>query len=142
MSANQGAIRVEGLNESVRALKRIGTPLAEIKEAAKESADLVANSARGIAPSRTGRLRASIKSAVLLKGAVVRAGGARVPYSNPIHWGWFYDRNNNHARNIKPNPFFVRALGYRRKDIIESYERNMKKLIQEQELKQNQTKGL
>lgn len=113
--------------------------MSAIKEASRESADLVANSARAIAPTRTGALRASIKATVLQKGAVVRAGGTRVPYSNPIHWGWFYDRKNNHRRNIKPNPFFVRALGYRRKDVIEAFQRNMSKLIREQEQLQNFT---
>jgi len=113
----------------------------EIKKAALESAEIVANSSRAIAPTRSGRLMSTIRAATLLKGAVVRAGGARAPYSNPIHWGWFYDRRNGHPRNIRPNPFFVRALGYRRKDVIDAFERNMTRLIREQTLKQNASKG-
>jgi HK97 gp10 family phage protein len=136
LSPKQQAIAVEGLNETVRALKAIGVPAKEIKAASKQAADLVANSARAIAPNRTGALSRSIKSAALLKGAVVRAGNNSVPYSNPIHWGWFFDKKNNHKRNIKPQPFFVKALGYRRQDIIDTFEKNMKKLIHTEEAKQ------
>ena len=138
MSAKSEAIKLEGLNETVKALKAIGLPLKEIKAAAKESAEMVANSARAIAPRRSGKLIRSIKGAALVKGAVVRAGGPTVPYSNPIHWGWFFDRKNGHRRNIKPNPFFVRALGFKREDVFKAFEQQMKKLIQEQTVIQNQ----
>jgi hypothetical protein len=137
LSPKQQAISVEGLSETVKALKVIGVPAKEIKAAAKQGADLVANSARAIAPRRSGALIRSIKSASTLKGAFVRAGNAAVPYSNPIHWGWFFDKKNRVKKNIKPNPFFVKALGYRRDDVIEMFEKNMKKLIREQETAQN-----
>jgi hypothetical protein len=137
LSPKSEAVRVEGLDSTIRALKAIGTPAQEIKKAGLESAELVANSARAIAPRRSGKLISTIKASVLLKGAVVRSGGARAPYSNPIHWGWFFDRDRGFARNIKPNPFFSKALKYRRQDIIDTYEKNMNKLIKEQIARQN-----
>jgi hypothetical protein len=52
-----------------------------------------------------------------------------VPYANPIHWGWF-------KRNIKPQPFFVKALGITRDEVYQTYYRNVNKLIET-----NSTKG-
>jgi hypothetical protein len=141
LSRKSETVAVEGLNETVKALQAIGVPNATIKPAALEAAELVASESRSQAPRRTGRLISSIKAAAQLRGAVVRAGGNAAPYSNPIHWGWFYDRRNNHARNIKPNPFMVRALGYKREDVIQAFEHNMKKLIELEENKQNHSLG-
>jgi hypothetical protein len=59
----------------------------------------------------------------------IRAGLKKVPYANPIHWGWFYDRNNFITKNIKPNPFMARALEYNRDDILKKYAEEMAKLI-------------
>lgn len=141
LSPKTEAVSVEGLNSTVKALQAIGVPNATIKHAALEAAEIVANESRSLAPRRTGRLIQTIKAAAQLRGAVVRAGGTAAPYSNPIHWGWFYDSRNGHARNIKPNPFMVRALGYKREDVIHTFEVNMRKLIEAQESKQNHTLG-
>lgn len=137
MSPKQQVIAVEGLSETYKALKAIGVPAKEIKLAAKQGADLVANSARAIVPTRSGALLRSIKSVSTLRGAFVRAGSNTVPYSNPIHWGWFYDKNNFIQKNIKPNPFLTRAVSYKRDDVVKVFEKNIKKLISEQEIAQN-----
>jgi len=76
----------------------------------------------------TGRLLKSLR--VYNRGASVSVG-TTVPYANPIHWGWFYDRNNFVKKRIKPNPFLARALGYNRQEILDTYKRNLKKLIAE-----------
>jgi hypothetical protein len=123
------ALQVKGLSEAVKALRAIGAPASEIKQAGLESAKLVAVEGRRQAPSRTGNLIRSIRSYATLKGAGVRAGNAKVPYANPIHWGWFYDKNNFIEKNIKPNPFFSRALGYKREEIEATYTENMNKLL-------------
>jgi phage gpG-like protein len=76
----------------------------------------------------TGRLLKSLR--VYNRGASVSVG-SRLPYANPIHWGWFYDRNNFVKKRIKPNPFLARALGYNRQEILDTYKRNLQKLIAE-----------
>jgi len=114
-------IKVRGLNEAVRALKVIGVPGTEIAKAGQESAEIVATEARTLVPVKSGKLRGSIRTAKLQRRVVVRAGGSRVPYANPIHWGWF-------RRGIMPNPFFSRALKLNIEEIYTRYFENMNDL--------------
>ena len=126
-------IKVKGFNRSVRALRELGVPDDEIKEAGKQSGEIVASEARSLVPVRTGRLRDSIRVGRQLRKVVVSAGNNRrsrsaVPYANPIHWGWF-------KRNIKPQPFFVQALGITRAEVYRNYYNQIDKLIEKQSMK-------
>jgi hypothetical protein len=130
MAYDPQAVKVLGLNETIRYLRAIGTPDAELKAAAIKGADMVANTGRTLAPvGKTGKLKASIRSYATLRAAGVRAGKASVPYANPIHWGWFYDRENFIYKNIMPQPFLYKALGLKRQQILDTYIENMRKLI-------------
>jgi hypothetical protein len=115
----------------IKALQAIGVPAAEIKAAGSEAGELVAGQARLLAPVRSGRLRNSIRVSKALNRVSVSAGNNKsVPYANPIHWGWF-------KRNIKPQPFFVKALGITRDEVYQNYYRSLDKLIAT-----NSTKGI
>lgn len=135
MAVQPSGVKVKGLKQATKALQAIGAPRQEIKEAGKEAGNIVANTARGLAPVRSGRLRDSIRVKTNPNGSVkVEAGNNRtgrtgVPYANPIHWGWFYDKKNFIKKNIKPNPFFNKALGYTRQQVLDTYFRNMDLLI-------------
>jgi len=126
--AVQPGVKVKNLREINKALDAIGVPKDAIKDAGKESGELVANQARGLVPVRTGALRNSIRVGATARGKItIKAGNNRnsssgVPYANPIHWGWF-------KRHIRPQPFFVRALGYTREEIYENYFSQMENLI-------------
>jgi hypothetical protein len=123
-------IKVDGLNQALRALKAIGTPTAEVQAASQQAADIVANMSRSLVPVRSGRLRATIKSKKQARKVLVSAGNNKsVPYANPIHWGWFYDRNNFVKKNILPNPFFSKALGLTRNEVYKTYFENINKLF-------------
>ena len=127
-------LKVKNLKEVTKALKAVGVPADAVKKAGKESGELVANEARSLVPVRSGRLRSSIRvSATARSKVTVMAGNNRksqsgVPYANPIHWGWF-------KRNIKPQPFFIKALGYTRAEVFENYFNQMEKLIKLEEAK-------
>jgi HK97 gp10 family phage protein len=130
--ANQAnGVKVKNLREVTRALKAIGEPVSEIRAAGKEAGQIVATEAKGLTPVRTGKLRDSIRVSALGSGAVrVQAGNNRtVPYANPIHWGWFYDKENFIKKNIKPNPFFSKAIRVKRDEVLKTYFDNMEKLI-------------
>ena len=124
----QSGIKVTNLREINKALKAVGAPNEEIKKAGKESGELVASEARGLVPVRSGALRNSIRVGATARGKItVSAGNNRttksgIPYANPIHWGWF-------KRNIKPQPFFVKALGYTRAEVYDNYFKQIEKLI-------------
>jgi HK97 gp10 family phage protein len=126
--AVQPGVKVKNLREINKALAAIGVPKEAVKDAGKESGELVAAEARSLVPVRTGNLRNSIRVGATARGKItVLAGNNRtsksaVPYANPIHWGWG-------KRNIRPQPFFVRALGYTRSEIYDNYFKQMEKLI-------------
>jgi hypothetical protein len=119
---SKDSIRVTGLNRVIRALKDVGVPATEIVKAGQESAEIVAAEARTLVPVRTGALRNSIRVGAQQRKIIVRAGGARVPYANPIHWGWF-------RRGIKPNQFFGRAIGGNINEIYKKYFDNLQRLL-------------
>lgn len=125
-SAN--GIKIEGLSELRRSIIAMGVPREEMNAAAAASAQLVLNEARSLVPVRSGKLRDSIRITRGRFGATqISAGNNRksksgVPYANPIHWGWF-------KRNIKPQPFFVTALGITREDVFKTYEHELQAKI-------------
>jgi uncharacterized protein YjiS (DUF1127 family) len=124
-----GGLKVQGLKQAIRALQDIGVPAAEIKAAGTQSGELVANQARSLVPIRTGRLRDSIRVSKALSKISISAGNnTRVPYANPIHWGWF-------RRNIKPQPFFIKALGLTRDQVYQNYYKTLDTLIKKQSTK-------
>lgn len=138
MSSYQPAgIKVRGFNQAIRALRDLGVPDDEIKRAGSESGELVANEARTLVPVRTGKLRDSIRVSKTLRKVTIQAGNNRksksgIPYANPIHWGWF-------KRNIKPQPFFVKALGITRDEVYRNYYDQIAKLVAKQNKKGEST---
>jgi hypothetical protein len=122
MSDTSG-IKVKGLKELNRALREIGVPAKEMNAVAKQSGESVLRESLALVPVRTGRLRGSIRLSSTTKGIRIVAGNSgKVPYANPIHWGWF-------RRGIKPQPFFSKALGYTRQEIYDNYYRAVDTLI-------------
>lgn len=121
--AEPNGIKVKGFKAAVKSLQAIGVPVSEIKQAGSEAGELVAREARNLAPVRSGRLRNSIRVSKALNRVSVSAGNNKtVPYANPIHWGWF-------KRNIKPQPFFVKALGITREEVYRNYYASLDRLI-------------
>lgn len=98
----EASLRVEGAAELRRTLKAAGDDLNDLKDAHATAARLVAADAAQRAPRRTGRLASNVRGSGAKTSATIRAGGAKVPYAGPIHWGW-------PAHNIKPNPFIAEA---------------------------------
>jgi hypothetical protein len=122
--ADASGIKVQGLKASIKALQQIGVPDAEIKAAGTEAGELVAGEARTLVPVRTGALRDTIRvSKALAKISVSAGNSGKVPYANPIHWGWY-------KRHIKPSPFFSKALGVTRDEVFKRYYENINNLIQ------------
>ena len=132
--AVQPGVKVKNLREINKALAAVGVPKDAVKAAGKESGELVASEARSLAPVRTGALRDSIRVGATARGKITvlagnnRSSSSGVPYANPIHWGWF-------KRHIRPQPFFVTALGYTRSEIYDNYFKQIEKLIMQETAK-------
>jgi len=137
--AEQTGIKVINLKQVTKALQAIGVPNDAVKAAGKSSADAVVNEAQRLVPVRSGKLRDSIRVSATARGKVTISAGnnrtskAGIPYANPIHWGWF-------KRNIKPQPFFVKAIGLTRDEVYENYMRQMENLILEESRKTQGTR--
>lgn len=98
MSDDSVSVRVDGLRRLRSDLRKMGSDLSDLKDANAAVAQLVAAEAGRRAPRRTGRLAASVRGNRALSRATVAAGGARLPYAGPIHYGW-------PAHGIAANPF-------------------------------------
>ncbi|MET0995457.1 MAG: HK97 gp10 family phage protein [Mycobacterium sp.] len=96
------AVEVQGLRTLRRTLKAAGLSLQDLKDAHADVARVVVVAAAPRAPRRTGKLVSTDRGSGTQSAAVVRAGGARVPYAGPIHWGW-------PARHIKAQPWLYDA---------------------------------
>jgi hypothetical protein len=132
-----GRIDVGGLKELNRDLKSLAADKADIIKANVEAAETLIKAAMPLVPMRTGALRSTLKPSKAANYAQANAGSPkRVPYANPIHWGWSIVGPQTKSklqpgtiRNIAPQPFFSKALGYTKDEIITNYERNMQNLI-------------
>lgn len=115
-------------------MKALGDDTTAIREALKKAAETMAAAAVDTIPVKTGKLKRTIRVSATNYGAFVIAGSKKVPYGNPIHWGWFVDRKSDLAKkssrgyikkNIKPNPFFAKALGYTKQEIFDNFTKIM-----------------
>jgi phage gpG-like protein len=119
------SVRTEGLARTSRALEQAGADSQDMKQLMHEIGLLVIRAARP--PVLTGRLEASMKAGRGKTKAVVRAGGARVPYAPVIHYG-------NTNRNIEPRPYLLEALQQERGDVMQQLEKGMEDILRKNNL--------
>lgn len=105
----QVGIYMEGTRQLRKTLREAGDDLQDLKDAHRAAGQIVVPIAIRYAPvgkpgksKQPGRLRNSVRAGATKTYAAVRAGGKRVPYAPPIHWGWF-------RRKIRPSLFIARA---------------------------------
>lgn len=120
MAGRGPAMEVVGARQLRASLKAAGIGVADLKAAHKAVAEMVAQAAK--VPHRSGRLAASVRPSGTQTAAIVRAGSARVPYANPIHWGW-------PSRHIKANPFLLDAAERKEQDWTRTYLQALEALI-------------
>ena len=126
-------VRLDGVRATSEWLGLMGAPDKALKAANNEAAQIVAQAAKrdAVFKNSTGRLVRSIRPMSTITTAIVRAGNASVPYAGPIHWGWYYDKHYFIYKNIAPNPFLAKALGYNRDKILATYKEQVDKLAAE-----------
>jgi phage gpG-like protein len=93
---------VEGGRQLRKSLKDVEDGLKDLKAAHAEAAGIVAEAAMAGAPRRSGRLAGSIRPSGTKTAAIVRAGGARIPYAGVQEYGW-------PRHNIPAQPYIVPA---------------------------------
>jgi len=113
-------VQVDGARRLRATMKRAGSDLQEFKDAHRAAADTVVAATR--APSRSGKLAASVRPGATKTMAIVRAGYSSVPYAGAIHWGW-------PRHNIRANPFLSDAATGSEGTWIQAYEREVDDII-------------
>jgi hypothetical protein len=133
---SSGSVQIEGLGLLQKQLKALEADKADLLEANLHAAETLIKAARPMVPVKTGALAGSLRPSKTARYAQAAAGNNRVPYANPIHWGWSVVGASHRGtlapgtvRNIKPTPFFSKALGYTYEEIIAKYQRDLQKLI-------------
>jgi hypothetical protein len=129
-------IQVQNLSLTLKALKELGADNKSLQEPGFLAAELLVRKSRSLVPVKTGALSTSMRPRRIQRGGSVQAGGRKVPYANPIHWGWLVVSSTHKGtlkpgtyRGIKPQPFFSEALGYNKQAILDTYKNAMQKLI-------------
>lgn len=118
-------VRIEGLGRTLRAMSKAGADAQDMKNLMHDIGMLVVNAANP--PELSGRLAGSLRAGRGKTKAVVRAGGARVPYAGVIHYGW-------PARNIAPNPFITDALQRQRGRALNMLDDGIQNILKKNDL--------
>jgi hypothetical protein len=133
-SANESAVKIEGLSSVQRQLRKLSSEVdyntEEFLGVHKALASAVAGDSKQFVPVLTGALRDSLRAFATKKSARVKAGGnfrGVIEYAGPIHFGW-------PARRIQPQPFIYDAIDRRRNEVKERYEKLVNDLIKKHDL--------
>lgn len=112
------SVRVVGLRELRRTLRRAQADMADLKTANAKAAALVAAAARPRSPRKTGRAASTVRGNRAVGRAVVLAGGARAPYVPVIYWGW-------PARSIPARPWIAETARATEPQWLDAYARDI-----------------
>lgn len=121
-------LRIKGLNAAVRAMAKAGADAEDMKDLMHAIGESVIVVARPRTPVITGRLVATLRAGRGKTKAVVRAGGARVPYAGVQHYGW-------PARNIAPKPFLADAVQASRNKVLSQLDEGLGEILEKNNLK-------
>lgn len=130
-------VQVRGLDSTLKAIRQAGQGGEDMRELMTSIGSLVAGTARTLAPQGTsGRLAASIRHGRGRTKAVVRAGGARVPYGGVRHYGTpagWRDRLGR-PRALSPAMFLVAAIDQNRPKVASMVEQGIRDLLRKHAL--------
>lgn len=111
------AIKIEGLNEFVRNLKRIDSDLPKaVRKAFNSAADIVVEDARPSIPKRSGKAQAAVRAQSTQTSARVKGGGAKAPYYPWLDFGGRVGRKKAVKRAFLKEGRYIYAAYYRNRD--------------------------
>ncbi|OKL49387.1 hypothetical protein BM477_04755 [Boudabousia marimammalium] len=122
-------MKVTGLNRTLRQLEQAGAAAGDMKDLMHQIGESVIERARPAVPrGKSGKLARSLRAGRGKTKAVVRAGGARVPYAGVIHYGW-------PAHHIRPQPFYLTAMQAAQTQILDQLNQGISDLLEKADLK-------
>lgn len=120
-------IQIEGLRKTLRAMESAGVAAQDMKDLMHSLGMIVVAAATPSTPTLSGALAGTLRAGRGKTKAVIRAGGARVPYAGVIHYGW-------PARNITAKPFLTEAVQSTRARTFAALDEGIGELLQKQGL--------
>jgi HK97 gp10 family phage protein len=114
------AVEVVGLANLTRTMRAAGRDLTDLKRANERAGSIVAARGRADAPRATGRLAASVRPGKAARKAVVRAGGARVPYAAFVEYG---------TSKMPGRPFLRTAVAVTQPQWLSEYEQEVDRIV-------------
>lgn len=122
-------IKIEGLNEFVRNLKKIDNDLPKmVRVAFNDAADVVVTDARPRVPRRSGKARKSVRSRSTRTAARVSGGGKRAPHYPWLDFGGRVGKGKSIKRPFKTEGRYIYRSYYEARDSGE-FERVMVKAL-------------
>lgn len=121
-------INITGLRETLRALEKAGADTQDMKDLMHGIGEIVASKARRNTPVKSGKLAGSIRAGKGKTKAVVRAGGARIPYAGVIEYGW-------PAHNIESHLMLTDALGSSHTEVLAALSLGIDQILKQNKLK-------
>lgn len=115
-------VQVSGTRELRRTMKAAGDDLGDLKDLHQRVGAIIVAEAKSRAPVETGALAATIRAGRMATGVKVSAGSRRVPYSQPIHWGW-------PRRGIASQPFLSDAATSTESTWVTVYEDGINQIL-------------
>jgi len=116
----EATIRVQGLNDLVKTMRKAGIDMSDLKEANKAAGTIVATRGKSVAPRLTGKLAASIRPSKTARKAVVRAGGSTLRYAKFQEFG----SSKNTAKH-----YLYGSAEYTQPEWLPQYELEMSRII-------------
>lgn len=122
-------IEVEGAKDVRKQIRAFDRRVGDLKAAHRAASEVVAKQARIDVPTRSGKLKRTVRPTASQVGGFVSAGwGARVRYAGVIHFG--NPRKKGRLGVIRPQPFIYEAADRRQYDVVQAYEDHVNKAIQ------------
>lgn len=121
-TADGAKVEITGLRSTLRDMQRMGAEAEELRGLMEQIGELVVSAARPLARRESGAMAGSIRAGRVKTRAVVRAGGARIPYAGVQHYGWA-------RRNISPNPYLTNALVSRQSAVLAALDKGLAGII-------------
>ena len=87
MASSSRTVTVEGLNETIRSLKKLGVEVSDLKDAFQRIGSQATAKIRAAAPVRSGRLLKSIRQSRRQNSVYISAGGKRAFYTPFVEYG-------------------------------------------------------
>lgn len=121
-------VTVKGIGRLNRALNKAGADAGNMRQLMHSIGMIAVRAAQARVPVLTGALRGNIRAGKGKTKAVVRAGGARVPYAGVIHYG-------TPDGAYQPTNFLLTAIQTKRGEILTRFNEGVSDILRDAELK-------